>query len=234
VAELGNDWRTIWANRTLDPSEDISLETLIRLDGFDSGAGRILTKDWRVGVERFADLAGMRHGDSVFEFGCGSGAFLYALAEKFSIVCGGVDYSAPLIEVARKALPGANFLCTEASNVKRTPVYDHCISHGVFHYFDFTYAEKILDLMAAKAKRTVAVLEVPDAALKREAEDIRREALSEAEYIKKYAGLEHYYYEKDWFLEQATRLEYSCEFIDDLIPNYIQSKYRFGCLMNRR
>ena len=231
---MTNNWLTIWNKRTLGRDETPDLDALIRLDGFDVGAGYVTAQDWRTSVARVSDLLHIQDGDSVFEFGCGSGAFLYALIEQRVISeVGGADYSAPLIEVARRSLPDNDFFCTEAKDVPCKPQYDHCITHGMFHYFDTAYAELVLKRMLCKARHTVAILEVPDAASREASERIRRDRLTPEEYNRKYAGLPHNYYEREWFEKQAVKLGLNCEFIENQIPNYAQKDFRFGCIMRK-
>lgn len=231
---MTNNWQVVWNKRSLVGEITPDLDTLIRLDGFDTGAGFITAQDWRTSVARNVNLLGMRQEESVFEFGCGAGAFLYALVEQRAIAGGGgVDYAAPLIEVARRALPEMDFVCAEAKDVSCQPQYDYCISHSMFHYFDLEYAEQVLHAMAKKARKSVVILEVPDAATREAAERIRRDLMSPEEYARKYAGLAHHYYERQWFKQQATKLGLSCEFIENQIPNYAQKDFRFGCVMRK-
>ena len=75
-----SNWKEIWNRRTSN-GEGVDLDALIKLDGFDTGAGRIDVADWRTYVEHIAEKLGIRNGETVFEVGCGAGAFLYALRE---------------------------------------------------------------------------------------------------------------------------------------------------------
>ncbi len=86
---MTNNWQAVWNKRSLAGEIAPDLDTLIRLDGFDSGAGFITAQDWRTSVARNVNLLGIRQEESVFEFGCGAGAFLYALAEQHAIAGGG-------------------------------------------------------------------------------------------------------------------------------------------------
>ena len=46
------NWKEIWNRRSFSAEEKLSLDTLIKLDGFDSGAGRIAADDWQT----YADI----------------------------------------------------------------------------------------------------------------------------------------------------------------------------------
>lgn len=116
----------------------------------------------RKSILNIIKLIGINSGDSVFEVGCDSGAYLYAINEVLQITGGGVDYSRSLVDIAKKALPKMNFECSEAKNIASIPNYDHCISHSVFHYFDKSYAKQVLELMIDKAQKSVAILDIPN------------------------------------------------------------------------
>lgn len=230
---MNNKWQSIWNKREIPNDKKINLEMLIKLDGFDSGAGYINPSDWRKSVLNTIKIIGINSGDSVFEVGCGSGAYLYAINELKNISGGGVDYSKPLIDIAKKALPKMNFECLEAINIAHIPKYDHCISHGVFHYFDKLYAEKVLELMIEKAHKSVAIIEVPDERKKNQSEEIRRQSLSLEEYEEKYKGLKHEYYNPRWFLDISKKLNLSCKIIENQTPNYIQKDFRYGVILKK-
>jgi cyclopropane fatty-acyl-phospholipid synthase-like methyltransferase len=228
-----NNWQTIWNRRVLGSEANVTLETLIRLDGFDSGAGYISVRDSRAAVARTAGLLDIQDGESVFEFGVGGGAFLFGLNELRRISGGGVDYSLSLIEVARRALPKFEFICAEAKDVPSQPQMDHAISHSMFHYFDLPYAERVLECMTAKARKTISILEVPDEATREAAERFRAAQMAPEEYRQKYADLPHQYYKRQWFQSQAKKLGLSCQFIDNQITNYAQKDFRYGCVMRK-
>lgn len=231
---MTQNWHGVWSRRggdSTDKSRNDPLQALIDLDGFDSGAGRILAEDWRTYAGLIIQRLGLRPGQSVYEVGCGAGAFLYALCEQ-GIEVGGMDYAENLILQARQAIPKASFQHGEAAQLEVEPRVDYVLANSVFHYFrDEDYAIQVLDRMLAKAAKGIAVLEVPDLASRDEAERIRRDLLSPSAYEEKYRGLEHLYYARDWFRQQAERRGYRCELFDQCVPNYAQSAFRFNCLI---
>lgn len=77
-----NKWQEVWSKRALARDAVLDLDALIRLDGFDTQVSRISAQDWQPSVIRIANMIGIQIEDSVFEFGCGAGAFLFALQEK--------------------------------------------------------------------------------------------------------------------------------------------------------
>ncbi len=225
-------WYAVWNQRSGDSGAD-PLQFLIELDGFDSGAGRIDAQDWRAYARDICKRLRLGAGESVYEVGCGAGAFLYALRE-LGMQVGGLDYSSALIQHARAAMSDAEFQHGEACHLEMLPRYDVVLANSVFHYFsDLQYAEEVLDRMLNKAERAVAILEVPDLSTRDEAERIRRDILSPADYEKKYRGLEHQYYAREWFHRQAAKRGLSCQAFDQCISNYAQSSYRFNCLISK-
>ena len=229
---MTNAWQKIWNGRSA-PEGSLDLDALIRLDGFDSGVGRIEAEDWRTFAAAIGRKLALADGASVYEVGCGSGAFLYALRECHALSVGGLDYSRTLIEVARHVMGDGDFLLAEAAALSVAPAYDHVIAHGVFHYFDEAYAERVLDRMVAKARRTVAVLEIPDARTMQESEATRAAGLTQDEYEKKYAGLAHTHYERSWFEQQAAARGLTVEIFDGFVPNHVLNAFRFGVIMRK-
>lgn len=227
------NWKEIWNRRSFSAGEKLSLDALIKLDGFDSGAGRIAADDWQTYADIISNKLQLVDGNSVYELGCGAGAFLYALREKHALKVGGLDYSSALIEAATQAMPDGEFIAAEAKLVDAEIAYDFVISNSVFHYFSQDYAAAVLARMVKKAKAAVAIMEVPDLQTKLESEALRRDLLSQEEYDKKYAGLEHTYYDRAWFKDQAAALGCSCETFDGCVPGYAQNKFRFGAIIKK-
>lgn len=229
---MSNLWQNIWEKRSLQPQHAISLDTLIALDGFDSGAGKINLADWQEYTRRISDKLGIQSGHSVFEVGCGAGAFLYALRQQHTLTVGGLDYAAGLIDAAQQAMPDGDFKAQPAHTMATDPQYDFVIANSVFHYFDEAMAAEVLNAMWQKANVGVAVLDIPHAATKDACERARREALTEAEYEEKYRGLHHTYFNPDWFTKQLPGHPH--QVFESCVPNYAQSQYRFSVIFHKR
>ena len=228
-----NNWQSIWKKRGVTNASGLSIGDLICLDGYDTGAARINAEDWLSYAAKLVSHLNIQDSNSVFEVGCGAGAFLAAISQQKKISIGGIDYAEGLINNARQALPNGNFSIGNAANLAPLPKYDFVISNGVFHYFSLADAARILQRMLNKASLGVAILDIPDSRTQTECEAVRRAALPEAEYEQKYAGLGHTYYDRFWFSDQIASGGWKCETIDGFIPNYGQNRFRFAALFQR-
>lgn len=201
-----NAWDEVWARRTLNDGAPSVLASLIAADGFDTALGGISDADWRAGVGRLETELELKSGESIFEVGCGAGAYLYPFYERGFKVAG-VDRSATLIEYAKGAMPEGDFAATDAADVDPSDRFDVVISSGTFMYFEsLDYARNVLERMVKKATRGVAILDSPDAAFQDQALAKRIEAAGgEAAYRAKFDGLEHMYYERDWLASEMRR-----------------------------
>ena len=91
---------------------------------------------------------------------------------------GGLDSSSTLVGYARSVMPEGNFVVREAADLDPSVAADVVLSSGVFHYFpSLEYAYSVLERMARKAHRALAVLDVPDKVKEEESLAARRESL---------------------------------------------------------
>jgi SAM-dependent methyltransferase len=223
-------WEAVWASRPTDLSGGSVIGALLLADGRDTPFGTIDEEAWLAFVRRVAARLGVGPGDSVCDVGCGAGAFLYEL-HRMGCVVSGVDRSASLIDCARRAMPGRQFVVADADALAAEPAVDAVVSCDAFLYFPSAkYAGRVVDAMAAKARRAVAVIGVPDAATKDEALARRRDlAGGEAAYDARYRGLEHLYIQRDWLVGRMAAaglvdIEVEDQGIDD-----DNAAFRFNC-----
>lgn len=230
-----NKWHQVWSRRKSTPGLPANvLQQLIELDGFDTPLGAMSENDWRTYVAVFAERCNLAMGDSIFEVGCGSGAFLFPFYQQGHPI-GGIDYSEELIRVAKSFMPErqAEFSVMEAKEFSELPV-DVVVANHVIHYFSsLSDAETVVSKMLCKAVKSVYVSGVPDAALCIESERERRGLLSPDEYEAKYEGLEILYYDREFFAELAKAYSYNVRYFDHGMPGFAQNQFRFDCLMTR-
>lgn len=208
---MTRSWKDIWAAR------------------LDTGFGNVTEEAWRDFVERTAETLDIGPGTSVFEVGCGSGAFLYPLHEN-GFAVGGLDQSAALVRYAAQAMPLGRWTHGAASSLDPAEPWDVVLACGVFmHFPDLDYARGVLARMAAKATHAVAILDVPDLATKDEAIAFRRGSMGEAEYEAKYHGLEHLFYDRGWMLRQLAGIGAKAVQIEDQrVDGYQNARFRFN------
>jgi len=223
-------WDAIWEARELPPEQPSTLGYLLAADGFDSGFAQLDEAAWSAGVDRLRARLGLAPGMSVFEVGCGAGAFLYVLAQRgFSVA--GIDRSATLVAKAAEVMPHGSFGIADAAAFAVRPQVDAVISFGVFLYFrSERYAELVLERMCVKAKGVVAVLDVPDRAKRAEAIAHRQRLAGGPEaYAERYSGLEHLYYDRDWMASTLESLGLSDVHVEDQsIEGYGNAGQRFN------
>jgi ubiquinone/menaquinone biosynthesis C-methylase UbiE len=125
-------------------------------------AGRVSEDAWREFVERMVETLDVGPGTTVFDVGCGAGAFLLPLAENGYLV-GGIDPSAALIALAKAAMPDGRWQVGHAETLDPGEAWDVVVSVSGFGLFkDLDQARGVLARMTAKATHAVAVLDVPD------------------------------------------------------------------------
>jgi SAM-dependent methyltransferase len=231
---MKNNWQNVWDKRQLlqQPGESL-LESLIKMDGFDSPLGSISEADWRAYVDSVIKLMELRSHETVFEIGCGSGAFLYVLYER-GIQVSGVDYSSAMIEIAKKIMPknASNFEVLDALAIDVIQA-DAIIANHVFHYFpSYEYVRMVLEKVL-KTESKVLLTALPDIRFKEASEMFRKDKLTDQEYKIKYDGLDILYFSKSWILDEINRLSPKRKvfFLPYTVETFPQNEFRFDCLI---
>lgn len=225
------NWKNIWSKKELISNNDSVLSKLIAADGFDTGFGTISEDDWISYSKYISNKLDIKYNDSIFEVGCGSGAFLYNFYQNKNAV-GGIDYSENLISIANDYLKDGHFYCDEAINIDVKIKYDIVLSNSVFFYFSsLEYSQKVLEKMISKANKAIAILEISDNEYKHESLKVRKENMTEEEYNERYEGLNHLYYDKQWFIDIAKRYNLKIEIEQQNIRNYKNNAYRFNVFL---
>ena len=231
-----NNWKEIW-NKKGRINNSIMF-ALLKADGYDIPSGRMEAEDWIQYCDNFYSKIGVSMDDTIFEIGCGSGAFLYPLYLRKNLV-GGIDYSINLLDLARKFMPESNFTCEDAVTLKLNNTYDVVLSHSVFQYFhDLNQAEKVLKTMNRLAKKKVAILDVIDVAKfdlfhTERMKNFVEEGFSEEDYRRRYLGLDHLFYSKEWFEELGQKLNLETEIFDQKNDSNGTSKLMFNVIFSK-
>jgi trans-aconitate methyltransferase len=119
---------------------------------------------WRERVEGVVETLDVGPGTSVFDVGCGAGAFLLPLWENDYRV-GGVDRDPALLDQARRAMPDGRFLEGEPSEVDPAESWAVVVaSQGLVACATPDQVRGLLARMTAKASYAVALLGVRETA----------------------------------------------------------------------
>jgi len=232
-------WKAIWERRRVAPAYDDLLAALIAADGCDTGFGSYSTADWRAMVAEAARLAGVGARSRVMEIGCGAGAFLHELRLQTGCRVAGLDYSASLIEEARRHLPGGDFFHTEAADLAGLPgPYDAIFSHSVFFYFpDHAYVLRVLAAAFDKLAPggALCLQDLNDLARQAAFEAHRRRTYrSPQDYDRDYAGLSHLYFDRELLPEQLRGLGFEdVRLFDHIAEGYENAAFRFNLVARR-
>ena len=236
---MSDKWKSIWSKKEQLKDKNISLDSLIKADGFDTGVGSYTSEKWKLMVADFCNRLEIKDTDNVIELGCGSGAFIFAANDICKANWFGIDYSESLINTAKKAIPDGNFIVDEALNESFSEIeFDVVFSHSVFQYFpNKAYAENVLKLWCSKLKKGgfLVLLDINDA-IKEETYHLERakEYSSLEEYEENYKGLSHLFFDKvvlTDFLSGIGMLGF--EFFPHKVPEYGNSKFRFNLICKK-
>lgn len=226
-----NSWHKIWDNQ--NRVNNLLLETLIKADGFETGAGNFTLEDWKLYTKSLFDYLDISEDDSIFDRGCGSGAFLFNHFINNHKV-GGLDYSEALIGLAKIIFKGSDFITDEASKLDTKNKYDFVVSHSVFRYFkDLDYSKRVLLKMLEKAKKKVGIFDINDKSKEKSYHKIRMGSMTQDSYLKKYQGLDHMFYEKSWFKKIANEYDIKIKIFDQTFKRYSNSQLRFNVIFEK-
>ena len=229
-------WEKIW-NKS-DRINKIVLDCLVKADGFAGSSRAYKTNDWIEYCENIYSKIGISKEDRIFEIGCGSGAFLYPLYLK-NISVGGNDFSKSLLNLAKNFMPESDFICKDAVNSNLNSSYEIVVSHSVFQYLnDLSGAEIVIKKMSQMTIKKFAILDVSDMSkrdlfLSERMKNYMKEGYTEADFKKRYEGLDHLFYSKEWFRELGSQLNLKIEIFDQVNKNYEKSILGFNVIFTK-
>lgn len=231
-------WRQVWDSRKIhrpashdDVHSEETLLHLMRLDGYQTKRDAVTMSDWKNYIDSIAKQLKLRPGTSLYEVGCGAGAFLFPLYQQ-GIEISGCDFSSTMVEIARCHMPEAEFEHLEAQDINTQP-FDFVISNGVFIYFpDLDYAERVIVAMLEKSRGGVAILEVSDAAHRDAHEQLLRRGYSEESYRERFKETCYSYYHREWFEGLGKKLGVNVEITPQPLK-FSYSPYRFNVFLSR-
>ncbi len=211
------EWEKIWDKRSVDfDGKDLRV-----IDGFDT----LSCDEWERAVYFFCDKLDIDDSDKILEIGCGCGAFLSTIKEKYNDVslCG-FDISERAVEIANREVNG-DFLVIDACEDEwdLNNKFDIIFSFSVFHYFNDLIStqrvmEKSLKLLSRRGKFLIG--DIPDK--KHETHDRKIRIKQKRDRV---GNTDHLYYDKGFFIDFAEKNNMKIEIIDHV-------KYMDGCFPN--
>jgi ubiquinone/menaquinone biosynthesis C-methylase UbiE len=222
-------WKSVWERKGREAAAKSAwtVEDLLSADGFDGAMAQTGAAAQDHIARLITESLAIRPGMRIVEVGCGAGAALSLLRSTGSSFTG-VDYSAPLIDIARAALPEMQFHVAEAASLPLPDgAFDAGFSYGVFLYFpDVAYASAVLREMVRVVRpgAPILILDVPDAAKREACEDARRASGAAL-------NPPHCYYPKQFFEEFAAAAGRHAKIEDQAVPGYANSAYRYNVLL---
>ncbi len=201
------DWHEVWERKGSVGIGQYDLKALMALDGWD--AAGLTERQLRELADFVHSRLSLRRGLRLLDVGCGAGALLWCLRDSGADLLG-VDFSASLIEHARRAMPEATYDVAEAAHLPFEA--DAIVCLGVFQYFpDYDYARRVLAEFQRVAPMAL-ILDVPDLATREQ---------SQAERAAAESKLGHNLYYPRGFFGGTTRT--------NSLVGYRYAPFRFHC-----
>lgn len=147
------------------------------------------------------NLLGIKHNESISEFGCGNGANLLYFRQKYNSPVSGIDISKPLIDFCNSFFAANNFLVGSTIPFESKSI-DYFISNSVFQYLDtFKDANKIIEEMCRVARKAVLITDIKPLSTKKEFKEkqAQRQGLSLEELETKYKDTKHLFFDRNMF-----------------------------------
>ena len=246
---MKNEWKAVWNNRKpADIIGDNNFEQTFLYLKSCMGVKIDSTTTSTAFLEQFkANLAKMEKGmdadkqHSFFEVGCGSAPYLYYIANnRDCLQLGGVDYSVPLIDIAKKIMfsPHVNanvkeLYCGEAIEIDVTEKYDCVYSRSVFQYFpSVEYGMEVAQKMIEKANHGIGLFDLFDVQKSEDFLSYRRSVVEN--YDSKYAETPHQFYSKELFQKLAKKNNCEVVFSRDSLKGYWNEPFVFDVYLYKR
>ena len=231
-------WFNIWNSKNIKDYSKISLDQLIKVNGFDTGVGSYTKTEWLIMVEHFIQLTELKNEQYIYDIGCGSGAFLYAIKNYVNPYFYGIDYSESLIEIAKNCIDG-NFV---VSNADKLPTFgrkfDLVFSHSVFQYFPsvefaFDVLRKTYNLLEKNGK--LCLMDINDEEYEYESKKMRiRSFPNEITYNEFYKGCDHLYFSKSKIKNFLLSIGFKdIKIFKHAVEGDLVRKYRFNLIANK-
>lgn len=211
VKPKNTTWKSLyeeipWYNKKIDDKKSYSIEELLTIDGHSiSKTGMFTMEKWGFFIKEIKcniDYDEKKQ-YSILEIGCGAGALLKSFENNSKIA--GIDMSAKMIDIAKKALPDGNLLNCEAINMPyQNKEFDLILSHSCFQYFEnLDYFEQVISKISncIKVNGKIALTDIFNEEEKEKYISYRIQQIGKKKYDLQYKDLNHLYIKKQYFID---------------------------------
>ena len=226
VKSSRGNWESIWNNRDIEEiirHKSVLIKLMIA-NGHIGKKKKINVVSWKKYVKNIINILSPEKKSSLFEVGCGSGALLYLLKDKFQDY-GGCDYSKNLVSIASKYLNKKKIFFQNAKKLNLKKKFDYVIASSVFEYLTQAEIKKVLSNMVNKSKKKVLILEILNKSL-------------DKQFLKKFKKkqplkINYNFFNKKFFNDFAKKNKLKITYFPSLIPYSKQKKYRYTVLLSK-
>lgn len=161
----------------------------------------------------------------------GAGAFLYPFHEQGHGVGG---LAANLVQIAATAMPGADVQHGEAAMLESERELDAVVAPRFVPLLsqDHAYAAAVLQHMVRNRAVTLPSWMCLTKSGRRRALAVRQATRGPEEYARKYSGLDHLNFERDWFAKTLSAVDARSPLSNSPVPGYLHNPYRFNVFVH--
>tara|TARA_Y100000816_G_scaffold292618_1_gene289155 strand:+ start:2434 stop:3114 length:681 start_codon:yes stop_codon:yes gene_type:complete len=217
------DWKKIWNNRKIIYKYNKTpLEKLMLLNGHQFSSSGINISNWKNYANNISKKIKISKKESIFEYGCGSGALLYLFKFKAKKIMG-CDYSLELIRASKKIFPQLKIIHVDCAKFKTNLKFDHVISSSMLEYVKPGDQKIIIKNMLSVFKKTLFIGEILNKTY-------------ENNFLKKFNKEKNYYnfINKSYFIELCKKNDLKLKILPSLLPNSRQKYYRYSVLIKKK
>lgn len=215
-------WKKIWNNRNLSfNTETPTIIKLMILNGHYDSINKINLNDWKKYGKNIIKKLKIKRNESIFEFGCGSGALLYLFKSKTNRLFG-CDYSKQLVKLSKKIVPELKIFYSDSENYKSYKIYDHVISSSMLEYVKSNKIKKIITNMINSFSKGLFIGEILDKKY-------------EKKFLEKFGKPKNYYtfINKKLFKDFCKSKNLKLKIYPSIMPGTKQKKFRYCVQINK-
>ncbi len=229
------DWRRFYDSYP----KQFAADDYLRQAGHTIGGAPISAAQFDLILARMVELLNLQPDDTVLDLCCGNGVFTHRLSRHSSRIVG-VDFSTPLIEVARRAHDASNitYVLDDVKNLNASSLgarFDKVVMCGALQHFDRRDLDPLLRNLAdlTEPDATIAFMLVPDRARRWNFYDSPASRLAHLARRVRRRERMGTWWSRAWIVDACAHLDLEAEFFD-LDESLHPSRYRFDVRIRPR